>query len=87
MKNAATFVLYGHVYCHLCDDMEAALVALLQEIGNGRQFAVDVIDVDEDPELEEHFGERVPVLVADGKELCHYFLDHAAVRAYLAEIR
>lgn len=87
MDGAVTFVLYGHAFCHLCDDMEAALVALLQEIGGGRTFAVDVVDLAEDVALEEQFGERVPVLFAGDKELCHYFLDAAAVRAYLEEFR
>lgn len=87
MEETVTFVLYGHAYCHLCDDMEAALVSLLQEIGGGRTFAVDVVDLAEDAVLEEQFGERVPVLLAGGRELCHYFLDPVAVRAYLAEFR
>jgi thioredoxin reductase (NADPH) len=37
-----------------------------------------VIDVDEDPVLQSRYGERVPVLVADGKEVCHYHLDPVA---------
>jgi len=80
------FVLYGRVYCHLCDDMEQALVRLLKEIGSGREFEIEVVDVDTDPVLERQFDERVPVLFADGQELCHHFLDPASVRAYLSEI-
>jgi hypothetical protein len=50
------------------------------------RFAVEVIDVDADPALVERFDELVPVLVGDpgAPELCHYFLDEAAVRRYLA---
>jgi hypothetical protein len=41
-------------------------------------------DVDTDPELVRRFGTRVPVLVGgDGTEICHYFLDKAALRRYL----
>lgn len=87
MDGPATFTLYGHAFCHLCDDMEAALVSLLQEIGGGRTFSVEVVDLAEDAALEEQFGERVPVLFAGGNELCHYHLDPVAVRAYLAEFR
>lgn len=86
MSEVLNFTLYGRVYCHLCHDMEEALVALLHEEGMGRTFAIDSIDVDEDEALELQFGERVPVLVAGGQELCHYFLDPAAVRAYLTKI-
>lgn len=74
--------LYGRGYCHLCHDMEVALEPLQCELG----FAVEAVDVDADPGLEERFGELVPVLMAGERELCHYFLDVPAVRAYFAEI-
>lgn len=83
----ASFKLYGRVYCHLCHEMKTALEALLKEVGHDGLFALELIDVDEDEALEERFGELVPVLVADDRELCHYFLDVDAVRAYLTEIR
>ena len=74
--------LYGRGYCHLCHDMEVALAPLQAEF----RFALETVDVDADAALEERFGELVPVLMAGPRELCHYFLDEAAVRAYLAEI-
>lgn len=77
------FTLYSRSYCHLCDDMLAALRAL--ETGS-RRFDIDVIDVDADPALVERFDELVPVLYGadlSAPELCHYFLDHDAVNAYL----
>lgn len=67
-------------YCHLCHDMEAALQPLLAEFG----ARLEVLDVDADPELEAKYDELVPVLLLDGQELCHYFLDEAKVRAVLA---
>jgi len=75
--------LYSRVYCHLCDDMLAALEALRGEYS----FDIDIFDVDADSELELKYNERVPVLVADGKELCHYFFDEPKVREYLARFR
>jgi len=75
--------LLGRVYCHLCHDMEDALAPLAGEFG----ATVEVLDVDEDPALEERWGELVPVLMHDGEEICHYFLDEAAVRAVLSKIR
>jgi thiol-disulfide isomerase/thioredoxin len=78
----ARFTLYSRSWCHLCEDMLAALRALEAP---GRPFAVDVIDVDADPALVERFDELVPVLFGrlDEPELCHYFLDESAVRRYL----
>jgi hypothetical protein len=41
------------------------------------EFGVDleVLDVDADPLLEAATMNSVPVLLHDGTELCHYFLD------------
>ncbi len=77
------FTLYSRSYCHLCDDMLAALKALETD---GRRVDIAVIDVDADPALVERFDELVPVLFGadlSAPELCHYFLDHEAVDAYL----
>lgn len=72
--------LYGRAWCHLCDDMLAALAPLAAEFG----AQVDVIDIDTDPELEARYDVLVPVLVHEGVELCHYRLDAVRVRAALA---
>lgn len=79
MMTTAPLTLYGRAWCHLCDDMLAALEPLLAEFG----AQVEVIDIDADPALEARFNEWVPVLVCDGVELCHYRLDEARVRATL----
>jgi glutaredoxin len=67
--------VYSRSWCHLCDDMLAALEPIAARYG----VPVDVVDVDNDPALEAAHGERVPVLIADGTELCHYHLDPARV--------
>ncbi len=75
--------VYARTYCHLCDDMIAAL-QLLQ----GRfAFDVRVVDVDADAALETQFGEKVPVLMHGDSELCHYFLDEPVVTAFLSNLR
>ena len=76
------FTLYSRSYCHLCEDMLVALQALAQP---GQRFEIDVVDVDADEALVERFDELVPVLFGrlDEPELCHYFLDEAAVRRYI----
>lgn len=79
----ARLTLYGRGYCHLCDEMLAALAPLREEFG----CAVDVIDVDSDAALERRFGVLVPVLMHGETELCHYHLDAVKVRAHLSKIR
>ncbi len=63
--------------------MEAALVPLAESYG----ATVQVVDVDEHPDLEALYDELVPVLLHGDNELCHYFLDEAKTREYLAGIR
>lgn len=83
MASTLHFTLYSRSWCHLCDDMLAALLALQTD---SRRFTVDVIDVDADEALVARFDELVPVLFGDlaQPELCHYFLDKAAVERYAA---
>ena len=45
---------------------------------------IDVVDIDRHPELEEIWGDKVPVLLAGDQEICHYFLDEAALQNRLA---
>ncbi len=83
----ARFTLFARSYCHLCDDMLAALQGMAPP---GAPFTVDVIDIDAaaaagDTGPLARFDELVPVLFGDprGPELCHYFLDELAVRNWL----
>ena len=59
------------------------MVAGLRALQAGVCFELEVIDVDRDSLLEAKYGERVPVLVGAGGELCHYHLDAAKVNEYL----
>ncbi len=52
--------LYTREGCHLCE----VAVAALEEIGEG----FDEIDITGDAELEMEYGERIPVIMLDGKE-------------------
>ena len=72
------FVVLSREWCHLCHELVDALQPLADELG----WCVKVVDVDADPELEARWDELVPVVLADGVELCHYHLDETAIRAY-----
>jgi hypothetical protein len=70
------------------------MLAALQALQSPQQpFTVDVIDIDAAAETGEggplaRFDELVPVLFGDlqAPALCHYFLDEAAVRNWLATL-
>jgi thioredoxin reductase (NADPH) len=63
------------------------MLVALAPLRDQHEFDVQVVDVDSDPVLEAKYDELVPVLEAEGRELCHYFLDEAKVREYLASFR
>jgi hypothetical protein len=86
MSRPLRFTLYSRSWCHLCEDMLAALRTFMAR--EGLPFSVDVVDIDAspDPSLVARFDELVPVLFGDnpdGPELCHYFLDEGALRRHL----
>lgn len=68
----------GRQWCHLCHDLLEALQPLAEELG----WQVEEVDIDADPVLEARWDEWVPVVLAGETELCHYYLDETAIRAY-----
>jgi len=63
------------------------MLSALESMRSEHAFAIDVVDVDTSEALERRFGELVPVLCHGESTICHYFLDHGAVTAYLAAFR
>ncbi len=57
--------------CHLCDEFED----LLNHHSLRSQFELQRVVINRNPELEERYGTLVPVLLDEGKEICHYYLD------------
>ncbi|MDH3510770.1 MAG: glutaredoxin family protein [Gammaproteobacteria bacterium] len=67
-------IVYSRRGCHLCE----LLLGELEPLVRGRA-SINVRDVDDRPEWQATYGERVPVVCCDGDEICHYTLDRAAV--------
>ncbi|HFC8501245.1 TPA: glutaredoxin family protein [Neisseria oralis] len=66
-------------YCSLCHKMKAELLPYKEAFG----FELEVLDVDDHPDLEEKYNELVPVLLDGDEEICHWFLDTDKLRAHL----
>ena len=60
------------------------MVELAELLGPAAASQVAVIDITGDPELERKYGQRVPVLLADGEFVCAYRLDVERVQGYLS---
>lgn len=69
------FTLVSRVDCHLCETMHHELQTYLGCDGP----AIEILDVDADPDLKRRFGHKVPVLMLDGEVVCFGRLDAAEV--------
>jgi hypothetical protein len=72
------WTVYSRPDCGLCDELIDELAGLL-----GPADRVTVVDISGDPELERRYGQRVPVLLADGEFVCAWRLDPERVRGLL----
>lgn len=78
-----TLTLMYREYCGLCRDMKAQLLPYQAEFG----VAVEIVEIDDFPDLEAKYNEWVPVLLHGEQEICHWHLDETALRTYLQNIQ
>jgi glutaredoxin len=62
--------------CHLC----AAAAETLERIGAAAGLVPQLVDVDADPELQAEYGDRVPVVLVDGREHSYFTVDVVRLR-------
>ena len=72
--------LLNRYACHLCEDM----LLSLQDYATELHFKVTLVDIDDNPELQQVYNEAVPVLMYNGREVCRHLLDPQALREALA---
>lgn len=77
----AKLVIYVRADCHLCEDM----VDQLHELQAAYSFEIEYRDVDLRPAWCQTYGDKVPVLLCGGVEICRYFLDLRALQTALKE--
>ncbi|MGY1590368.1 glutaredoxin family protein [Geodermatophilus sp. SYSU D00708] len=62
--------------CHLCEDAATTLAQIAAEAG----LPTGSVDVDSDPELQAEYGDRVPVVLLDGREHSYFAVDVPRLR-------
>jgi glutaredoxin len=62
--------------CHLCADAATTLAQVAAEAG----LEPVTVDVDDDPDLQAEFGDRVPVVLLDGREHSYFTVDVPRLR-------
>jgi glutaredoxin len=76
---SARVTLYSRPGCHLCDDAREVVVRVCAELGE----SFDEVDIESDPDLEDRFGEEVPVTFVDGRQHDFWRVDEARLRKAL----
>jgi hypothetical protein len=59
-------------------------VEVVREVGEEVAFALDVIDIGGDAELEARYREHLPVIEIDGERAFTYFVDPESLRTRLS---
>ncbi|UFN43532.1 glutaredoxin family protein [Nocardioides okcheonensis] len=72
--------LYTRPGCHLCDDARAVVERVCADLGE----AYDEVDITTDPDLEDRFGEEIPVTFVDGRQHDFWRVDETRLRTALA---
>jgi glutaredoxin len=62
--------------CHLCQTAAETLTRIGAEAG----LVPESVDVDADPELQAEYGDRVPVVLLDGREHSYFTVDVVRLR-------
>jgi glutaredoxin len=62
--------------CHLCETAADTLAGIAGQAG----LTPVAVDVDADPELRAEYGDRVPVVLLDGREHSYFTVDEPRLR-------
>ena len=77
---SARVTFYSRPGCHLCDDAREVVARVCADLGE----SFDEVDIESDGDLEDRFGEEVPVTFVDGRQHDFWRVDEARLRAALA---
>lgn len=77
---SARVTLYGRPGCHLCDEARSVVARVCADLGE----TFEEVSIDDDPALQERFGEEIPVTFVDGRQHTFWRVDETRLRAALA---
>jgi hypothetical protein len=72
----ARLQLLTRVGCHLCETAAETLTRIGGEAG----LVPEAVDVDSDADLQAEYGDRVPVVLLDGREHSYFTVDVLRLR-------
>jgi len=78
----AEFELYMRSGCHLCED----LYEMILPYQASHRIKIKLFDIDSSRELQKLYGLKIPVLVYQGQEICHYYFDQKSFLSVLEKL-
>ena len=66
----ALITIYSKPDCHLCELAKEAIERCRQTV----DFAVEIVDISQNPELLERYRDDIPVILLDGNEIARHFV-------------
>jgi len=78
-----SITVYTREDCHLCEKA----IETIEQVADDEEvaIAIDLVDVDEDPELQAEYGERVPYVFVDESPAFKYHVDERQLREKLQQ--
>jgi len=73
---SALVELYSKPGCHLCEVAKSEIISVKDELG----FAFMEIDISNNPELMEKFGESIPVIFINGEFFARFALNRKSLK-------
>lgn len=73
--------VYGKRECCLCEDVKATLLRVRRDL----PFEFREIDIESTPELSTAYGERIPLVVVNGRVAFKFRVEEAALRRRLID--
>ncbi|WP_434968863.1 glutaredoxin family protein [Microbacterium sp. bgisy207] len=84
-----TLTLIGRDGCHLCEVARGVIDQVLADLPDSRADQIELVDVsvDADPALREQWGEKVPVILVDGRLHSYWRVDATRLKEALEPSR
>jgi len=76
---SARVTLYTRPGCHLCEDARAVVARVCEELGE----SFSEVDITTDEDLQDRYGEEIPVTLVDGRQHDFWRVDETRLRAAL----
>ena len=66
----ALITIYSKPDCHLCERAKG----VIERCRTKAEFAIEIVDISQNPELLQRYRDDIPVILLDGNEIARHFV-------------